>query len=306
MSHSITQTIATGGIYNLADTFHLMSMGRGDPCFQFDSPQVLRFTTLTPAGPAICEIVHQGEQLKVTCSGDGGPWLAPFAADIAGVSYQPPEFTHPPRLKAITHEHAGMRLPKLPTISIRLVQVILQQLITFRDACVGWRNLVHRHGTAVDSQPDLWLPPTPQELSRLASSQFIECGILPKHGRTIVEAMRRSRRIEEAWARGEEPESLERVSNLLAKLPGIGAWTIGFLRGTGLGDADAEVWGDYSHPKHIAYFFERAETATDEDMFRLLEPYRPHRFYAMSLIVKGSPRPPRRGPRRRSLRERFR
>jgi len=306
MSNSITQIIATQGTYDLADTFYLMSMGRGDPCFQFASPQLLRFTTPTPAGPAVCTIVHQGEQLEFTSAGDGGEWIAPFAADIAGVNFQPPDLEQPPRLKAIAHQYAGMRLPKLPAISLRLVQVILQQLITFRDACAGWRNLVHRHGTAVPEQPDLWFPPTPQALSRLVSTQFIECGILPKHGRTVVEAMRRSRRIEQAWATGAEPESLQRVSNLLAKLPGIGPWTIGFLRGTGLGDADAEVWGDYSHPKHIAYFFEQAEDATDEDMFRLLEPYRPHRFYAMSLVVKGSPRPPRRGPRRRSLRERFR
>lgn len=301
-----SQAFPTAYPYDLADTFFLMSMGRGDPCFRFDSPRQLRLAVQTPEGPAVCHIIHEQDRVRVTTSGPAGDWLSPYGADIAAVRYQPPELSEPAKLKTIALQHAGMRLPRLPVVSIRLVQIILQQLISFRDACAGWRNLVQRYGTPVPHEPDLWYPPTPLELARLVSTQFIECGILPRHGRTIVDAMRRSRRIEQAWAAGQDPESLERVSSLLAKLPGIGPWTIGFLRGTSLGDADAELRGDYSHPGHVAYFFGGGAEATDEAMFRLLEPYRPHRFYAMSLIARGSPRPRRRGPRRRSLRERFR
>ena len=76
-----------------------------------------------------------------------------------------------------------------------------------------------------------------------------------------------------------------------------------------MGDADAEVLGDYSMPKLVSYFFENdlqaADQATDDDLIRLLEPYRPHRFYVLTLLNRGAKPPPRRGPRRKSLRERF-
>ncbi|MEM8866321.1 MAG: DNA-3-methyladenine glycosylase 2 family protein, partial [Planctomycetota bacterium] len=181
------------------------------------------------------------------------------------------------------------------------------QLVSFRDACAGWRQLVRRYGTPSPDLPKLWYPPEPGVLKRLVSSQFIECGILPQHGRRIVETMRRATRLEEAWNAGDGADAADRLCNRLELLPGIGPWTIGFLRGSSLGDVDAELVGDYSHPKHVAHFFGKPIAgADDEQMLKLLEPYRPHRFYALCLIILGSPAPPRRGPRRRSIRDRLR
>ena len=52
-------------------------------------------------------------------------------------------------------------------------------------------------------------------------------------------------------------------------------------------------------------FFRGSEDADDDDMLRLLDPFRPHRFYVLSLLLKGGPVPPRRGPRATRLRYRL-
>ena len=70
-----------------------------------------------------------------------------------------------------------------------------------------------------------------------------------------------------------------------------------------MADSDAVVLGDYGFPRMVAYFFAGEQQATDDDMLRWLQPYRPHRFYVLSLLIKSGLRPPRRGPRRAPLRD---
>lgn len=315
-----THRIPANGPYDLDSTFYLLSMGTADPCLQRDSPTQLRYTLHTPAGPAGVKVRHKGEELQVTTFGPdgnntGAEWLIPHLPNLLGVNYQPPTIEQPTKLARIAKEYGGMRIIRLPAISTRLVQIILQQLVSFRDACHSWRKLVHKYGTPVPNEPDLYFPPSPDVLKKLVSHQFIECGALPRLGQTVVECMKRAGRIEKLWNAGndedqEAGDAADRTCELLEKLPGIGPWTIGFLRGAGLSDADAVIPGDYSHPKQVAHFFgaseEQARQAEDAKMLELLEPYRPHRFYVLSLIIKGSSRLPRRGPKRESIRKRFR
>lgn len=310
-----THIIPTNGPYDLQSTFYLLSMGTADPCLQRDSQTKLRYTLHTPAGPAGVKVHHESDELQVTSFGEGGEWLIPHLPNMFGVNYQPPTIDAPSKLARIGKEYEGMRIVQLPAISMRLVQIILQQLVSFRDACHSWRKLVHKYGTPVPEEPDLFYPPSPDVFKKLVSHQLIECGTLPRLGQTVVECMKRAGRIEKQWNVGtdddqETGDAANRTCELLEKLPGIGPWTVGFLRGAGLGDADAAIPGDYSHPSQVAYLFgaseEQARQADDAKMLELLEPYRPHRFYVLSLIIKGSSRLPRRGPKRRSIRERFR
>ena len=66
------------------------------------------------------------------------------------------------------------------------------------------------------------------------------------------------------------------------------------------------VLGDYGHPHQVAHFFTGKDRSDDAEMLRLLEPHRPHRFRVLNLLIMGAPPAPRYGPRRASLRERFR
>lgn len=188
----------------------------------------------------------------------------------------------------------------------RLVAIVLQQLIAYRDALHGWDRLVRRYGAPVPGNPDLWFPPEPATLAALADYHFVECGVLPRLGRCVIRLARAASRLEATWAAGLPSDALQRTSALLLRQPGVGPWTVGYLRGSALGDADAEVLGDKGNPHQVAYFFTGAERGDDAEMLRPLEPYRPHRYYVLGLLLKSGVRPPRRAPRGRRLRDRLR
>lgn len=298
-------TLQYSGPFNPEATFTLLSMGPADPCLRVEPTGRVRLAMQTCDGPAAADMQIKAGTVEASCRGEAGEQLLPELSDVLGLWFEPPQIDHPSKLRRIAKKYEGMRIPRLPAISLRLVQIILQQLISYRDACYGWRQLVLKHGCRVAGDDDLWYPPSPDVIRKLASYQFIECGIPPKHGRRIVEAMRFSKRLESLWADGRDADCADRVCELLAKIPGIGPWTIGFLRAAGLGDADAEILGDYGHPKHVSYFFTGSADGDDAEMLRLLEPYRPYRSYVLCLLIKGAPTPPRRGPKRRSLRDQY-
>lgn len=311
MTDTLTTTLPTNGPYDLEATLWLMSMGKGNPCLQMEGPQAARIAVNTPAGPTAMHVRHEGDQLHIEATGEGAKWMQPHLVSYLGVDFEPPRIAGLRKLRQLAYDWRGLRLVRMPTVYTSLVQIVLQQLISYRDACYGWRKLVQRYGTPVPGQDDLHYPPLPSVLAKLHSHHFIECGVLPMHGKRIVEVSRAVERIEAAWNTSNADDALQRTSQLLLDLPGIGPWTVGLLRGAALGDVDAEVRDDYSMPKFVRYFFEGPEflasgaEATDEDMLELLEPYRPHRFYVLTLINKGGDHPPRRGPRRKSVRERF-
>ena len=303
MKPELTESIPVHGSYDLAATLSLFALGRGDPCVRIDSEHVVRCALSTRQGAAALRLTREPETLRVELVGDDLEWLQPRLPAALGLSFTPPILEGPHRLRALAHRLAGLRLLKLPVLFPRIVQLILQQLVTFQDACHGWRSLVQRYGIAVDD--DLYLPPTPAVLARLASYQFVECGILPQHGRRIRGLARLADRIETLWGVGDSPDAINQTSDYLLHQRGIGPWTVGDLRGSAMGDDDAIVIGDYGFPKHVAYFFEGREEADDDEMLRILEPYQPHRFYVLSLLIKGTKPPPRRAPRHRLLRHRL-
>jgi 3-methyladenine DNA glycosylase/8-oxoguanine DNA glycosylase len=301
----IALSLPVRGAFDLAATLSIVAMGRGDPCLRVDHSRRVRLALLGPNGPVGVDLLHGDEHIQAKVSGIDAEWLLPYLPSLLGLDFQPPRLDGPRRLRTVAHRMAGMRLPKLPVVFARVVSLVLQQLISYRDATYGWRKLVQRYGQVLTEQEDLFAPPTAQTLRGMALHQFVECGILPQHARRILGIARVADRIEKVWNGGLDAGATDRTCELLSTQPGIGPWTIGYLRGAALGDSDAIVLGDYGLPKQIKYFFTGEEEATDDDMLALLEPYAPHRFYAMLLIQKSRIVPPRRGPRRAPLRHRF-
>ena len=262
-----------------------------------------------PTEPIVVALQQEKEAIHAELTGPDADWLVPLMPAMLGLDSVPPTFAGPQRLKNLARKYAGLRLPRVPMIFPRLVQIVLQQLVRFEDACHGWKELVRRYGRKLPGHEYLYAPPTPSVLARLASFQFIECGILPEHGRRIAGLARVGKRIESAWNFGTSPDAADKTCEFLLQQRGVGPWTIGSLRGTSMGDADAVVLGDYSLPKHVAYFLTGEEViagapASDDDMLQMLEPFRPHRYYVAALLLH-VPHPPRRGPRRAPLRRRM-
>lgn len=302
---SIDTTLPIVGPYDLGATLMVLTMGKGNPCLRHDDRRA-QMTLDTPEGPVALAATHAGDVLRVLGEGPGAGWIEPHLAAIFGLTDRLDGFEPEGRLKRIADENRGLRLPRLPTLYARAVQVVLQQLITFRDACRGWRLLVQKHGEEFPGSGGLFYPPNAGTIGKLAVHQLMECDIAPKHARVILALSKQAAGLERLWDAGVDPDAVERVSRFLLGQAGIGQWTVGYLRGAGMGDADAVVLGDYGHPHHVAYFFTGEERGDDEQMVRLLEPYRPHRFRTLLLLIQGAKAPPRRGPRREPLRYRFR
>ena len=281
-------------------------MGSGDPCLRVDSPAKVRYAVSGLGDALTIEVGSRDGDSEIAIDGANDAWLKTYSPGLLGLNFEPPIVEGPRKLRDVARRFSGLLLPRVPLVFPRLVQIVLQQLVSFRDACYAWRQLVLRYGEPIPGRDDWYAPPTPAALARLPVHAFVDCGVLPRHARCIRNLAVRADRIEATWDGGTEEGAADRTCELLAKLPGVGPWTIGYLRGSSLGDADAVVPGDYSFPRWVNYFFTgRDEPASDDDMLRLLEPYRPHRYYVLLLITKSGRQPPRRGPKRAPLRRRL-
>ena len=301
---SVEATLPIDRPYHLGQTLMVVTMGKGNPCLRHDDTRA-QLTLDTPEGVVAVAATHAGESLQVLADGPGAEWVEPRLGALFGLRDDASGFAPTGKLKRLADANRGLRLPRLPTVFARSVQVVLQQLITFRDACRGWRLLTQRFGEEVPGSDGLFYPPPAERIARLATYQLMECDIAPKHARVILALAKQAAGLERLWGGGDDHAAIDRLSEHLLAQTGIGDWTVGYLRGAGLGDADALVLGDYGHPHHVAYFFTGQERSDDAEMVRLLEPYRPHRFRALTLLIQGAKPPPRRGPRREPLRKRF-
>lgn len=305
MVNTLRESLPITGPYQLRASLSVLTMGKGNPWMRHNDTQG-QLALNTPAGRVALAATHSGDRLEIVADGPAAEWIAPHLPALFGLEDTLDGFAPTGKLKRIADRHTGLRLVRLPCVFDRLVQVVLQQLILFRDACRGWRQLVQRYGDEVPGSGGLYFAPTAQTIASLATYQLMECDILPKHARTILMLAKQASALEQSWDSGTDGVNLDRLSSHLLAQPGVGEWTVGYLRGAGLGDADAVVLGDYGHPHQVAHFFTGKERSDDAEMLRLLEPYRPHRFRVLMLLILGAAPAPRYGPRRASLRERFR
>ena len=297
-------TLPIEGPYHLGRTLSVLSVGKGNPCLRVSDHQA-QLALNTPAGRVAIAATHRTEQLHIVAQGPAADWIEPHLPGLFGLLDNTHEFVPSEPIKQLAQANHGLRLPRLPVVFDRLVPIVLQQLIAFRDACRAWRLMAQRLGEEVSDSQGLFFPPTPQQIARLATYELMECEAPPMHAKRILGLAKHAARLEELWGAGESTDAIDRLCDCLIALPGVGPWTVGMLRGAGLGDSDAVVLGDYGLPHHVAHFFTGAERSDDDEMLRLLDPYRPHRFRVVTMLIQSATHPPRRGPRRASLRERF-
>ena len=284
--------------YDLAGTLWLAGMGRRDPTLRCDQANAsLAFNT--PNGPGTVLAEKCDSTLRVECIGPGGTFLESRLEKLFGLCDCPAEFRPAGKLGQLIRERPGLHLPTLPVVFGRLVQIVLQQLVTWSDALHGWILLTERFGEDAPGS-DIRLGPTPARFRELGYYDIVDCGVLPKQARLILQLAREAKRIERLAA--QNPEAL---ATYLLSLRGIGEWTVGHLMGTSLGHADAILPGDYGLPHSVAWLLAGKERSDDDEMFRLLEPYTGHRFRVINLVWQSGIEAPRRGPKSRTNRWRF-
>ena len=294
-AESIRVTLHLPQPYSLRQTFGLWRLSKADPCLQFPDSSSVRLALRTPRGPIQIDALQAGDaDLDVQVVGDGAFWIRERLPALFGLNDNPGEFLPEGRVRDLIRRHPGAHLPTSPVISARLVQLVLQQLVSWEDAASSWSRLVRTHGDEAPGDCGMWVPPSVTTLRSLGYYDLVQCGVLPRQARLVLRLAPEFSRLERLAG---DPL---RLAGYLKKLPGIGPWTIQYLAGSALGQSDAVLTGDYALPHAISWFLREQPRSSDEEMLRLLEPYRGHRFRVQQLILQNGPLAPRRGPKVRA------
>lgn len=235
---------------------------------------------------------QRGTSVDVHTEGPGTNWLQTHIFHLLGLHDDPSQFQPTGPVRRLAQNNTGTHLSRKPVLFHRLIQIVLHQLVTWEEATQAWQTMVHRYGEPAPGDFGLLVGPTPETLRTLAYFDLVDCGVLPRQARLILNLAQEHRRIDLAWQKGDE-----RLLAFLSQIPGIGDWTLQSLRGSVLGHADAVITGDYGLPHAVCWFFRRQERGSDEEMIELLEPYRGHRYRIQQLIMQAGITAPRRGPK---------
>ena len=262
--------------------------------------------THTPDGPGTVRVrwgLH-GPDLQgwdVDSYGSGGEWLAGriprmLGSDdtgLAGVDTK----GWSPTVTAALHASRDVAIGASSNLYHELLPTIVEQRITGHEAHRQWRRLcVELSDPAPGPFPGLLLPPAPDRLLGRPAWWFHPLGIEGKRAMPLVELARHPARL---WEWADLPPHV--AAGKLRLLRGVGAWTVGTVLATAMGDPDAVAVGDY-HLKNVVGFALAGEArATDERMLELLSPYAGQRGRVIRALLRHGHRAPKFGPRQRIL-----
>ncbi len=290
-----TLTVTPALPTDLLQTLRPLVASRQDPTIRVRAAGMAR-ACHTPEGPGTLVATRRGGGFEVRTYGPGARWLATRAGGVLGVEddltgFQPAR--HPVVARA-HHRRPGLRLLRTGTVVDVLVPTIIAQRVTSLEAARSWTRLVRALGSPAPGPFGLWLPPTPDRLTRTPAARLHTLGIERARARRIVDACREVAHLDAALAL----EPRRRLAGLAA-VPGIGPWTAAHLARVAAGDADAVEVGDHNVKDLVAWNLAGEPRGTDDRMLDLLAPFVGHRGRVIRLLGSVGQRPPRYGPRLR-------
>lgn len=259
--------------------------------------------TRTPQGTALQALWRTGDDVSVTCWGEGAEWLAGRAGRLLGDDDSLEGFdpSRHPVVAEAARRRSWLRLGRTDAVMEAMAPAALEQVVTGKEAFRAQRLLLLRFGELVGGEATL--PGQPAEGMRLPLSAEQWRGVPSwEFLRAGVEERRRIPLLAAA-ARG---GSLERVASpsfpgdpdaALRSLPGVGPWTSAQVRQRAMGDADAWSIGDYHAGGQLTYALvgEKLDDAACEEV---LAPFAGHRYRVERLVLGLGIGPERHGPRR--------
>ncbi len=270
--------------------------GAGDPTYRDDAGTVWRGVR-TPAGPATIAVRPRPAEglVEAQAWGAGAQWALDSLPGLLGADDDPGDFD--PRLPELVEawrRSPHWRFGRSGLVIQSLVPTIIEQRVTGQEAFAGYRRLVQRYGERAPgpgAERRLWVPPTPEEVLRVPSWEWLRMHIDPARSRALVRACRVADALERAGSRG--PDALDRA---LRSIPGVGRWSSAEVRSVALGDPDAVSFGDYHVAKDVGWAV-TGRPFDDGQLEGFLEPWRPQRNRAVGLIQYAAGHRPRRGAR---------
>lgn len=299
------------GPRSLGRTLSVHRHGAHDPTTSLGRGRFVR-ATLTPDGPGTLLLWWSadpapvgGDGLDAAAWGPGADWLLGRVDRLVGLADDPIALR-----EIATDADAVVARALRATRTFRygasgvlyhaLLPTIIAQRITAGEALRQWARLCRELGEPAPG-PDhlvrgMRLPPDPAMLRRRPIWWFHPLGIEAKRARPLVEIARHPQKLF-AWA--DDPPN--QVAERLARLPGIGPWTIGSVLGPALGDPDAVAVGDYHFPNTISWALAGEARGDDRRMLELLAPYHGQRGRVLGAVVRSCGHAPKFGPRQRIL-----
>ena len=288
-------SVPLGGI-DLRTTLKPLAFFPSDPTVSLTEARFVR-STWTPEGPGAVVVDWDDDRAFVETIGDGADFLIDRVPALLGLDDDVSTFdpSSHPLVSRLARTFPGMRLTASHTLWHDVAWLVPGQRVATDDAARQWASFARRFGSSI-SGVDTVAPPSPADTARLAYYELHPCGIERRRAESIIAAARAMHRIETL------PLDSATIRPALERIRGIGPWMSTHVAAMTCGDPDAVVLGDYGLPSYVAWALARERTADDERMLDLLEPFRPHRWRVVRLIMTAGIAPPRHGPRRRNPR----
>lgn len=282
------------GPYDLVSSLHVLRRGPYDPTCRVTEGDTVWRTMRTPDGPVTLRIAPLSGLVEAQAWGPGADWALGRLPTLLGADDDPGAFVaHHDLLREAHRRNPGLRLARTGLVMESLIPAVLEQKVTAEEAHRAWRRLVRRFGERAPGPcEDLYVFPAPRTWALLPSWEWHRAGVDAKRSDTVMRAVRRWSRMEEAAGM-----DLDAAVARLCVIPGIGPWTAAETLQRSNGAADAVTVGDLHLPGIVGYALTGRRGCDDEGMLALLEPYAGQRHRAARLILTTGRVPSRRVPK---------
>ncbi len=279
--------------YDFFETTRFLRTGGNDPTLKREADGLWRVAR-TAEGPATVRItVRDGEAIEARAWGDGAAAVLESVPSWLGLNEPVWQLPEHPVTDRLLHEYSGVRLNNTGDVFEALVNVILQQQITWNEAAFLWRRIVEEFGEPAPGPEGLRLLPEPRTLRRAGIDRLAGLGIGRQRAVTLNEVAFSASRLQRA---AELPT--QAASELLQKVRGVGPWTAAMVLGLRFARPEPTVFGDVHLPHAVCFALAGEQRGSDERMAELLEPFAGNAFRVIRLIHAARIEAPRRAPKR--------
>ena len=237
--------------------------------------------TRTPEGPATLRLERVGAGIRATAWGSGADWVLEHVPRWIGLHDEPEALVTDHRIVGpLARRHRGMRFGATRLVFEALVVGIVSQKVAGKEAGMSLRHLWRRFGDPAPGPNALQLSPDPERLADAPYWEYHPLGIERRRAEVLRRVAADHRRIE----RLADASSTD-AQRWLQRYRGVGVWTAAETVAISHGDPDAVSVGDYHHRHIVTWHLTGRPRGTDEEMLRLLEPFRPHRARVVRLLT---------------------
>jgi len=277
--------------------------GSKDPTYRVDGRAIWR-TIQTPYGPATQRIERRDAEAVIDSSawGPGAQWATDRLPRTLGADDDPRNFDAE-GLRTAYHREVGeawrrygeqWRVPAVGTVFEVLAMAILEQKVTGIEARRAWSRLLAQYGDVAPgpAPQGMYVSPSPEVWRAIPSWEWHRAGVDAHRSRTIVEAARVARRLEEC-----DELAHEAARTRLLAVPGVGGWTAAEVAQRSLGDPDAVSFGDFHLAGQVVFALTGEPDGDDARMAEVLAPWAGQRLRAIRMVELSGVAKPRHAPR---------